>query len=136
MNFVFGIFTLNGELNFSVQSDTAITQDPERIQQLFLTSLENIQHLTLGTSAVTVPQQRSDSEPLVSMSQEAGGPEAAEAAEEFAERLDEFADTAAAVAGPLDEAADAITDPLDDAAASVGEIVSRLVSREGNESSA
>lgn len=39
MNLSFGIFTLNGELNFSVHSDRAITEDPERILDHFLASI-------------------------------------------------------------------------------------------------
>ncbi len=42
MNLSFGIFTLNGELNFSVHTDTAITQDPERILDFFLESVEEL----------------------------------------------------------------------------------------------
>ncbi len=43
MNLSFGIYTLNGELNFAVHSDTGITQDPERILDLFLESIEELQ---------------------------------------------------------------------------------------------
>jgi WS/DGAT/MGAT family acyltransferase len=42
MNLSFGIFSLNGELNFSVHSDTGITKDPERILDLFLESVEEL----------------------------------------------------------------------------------------------
>ncbi len=42
MNLSFGIFTLNGELNFSVHSDAGITDDPERILELFLESIEEL----------------------------------------------------------------------------------------------
>ncbi len=48
MNLVFGIFSLNGELNFAVQSDTGITTDPERILDLFVQSVRTIEELTLG----------------------------------------------------------------------------------------
>lgn len=43
MNLSFGIFSLAGELNFSVHSDAAITDDPERILQLFLDSVRAIE---------------------------------------------------------------------------------------------
>lgn len=43
MNLSFGIYTLNGELNFSVHSDTGITEDPERILDFFLESIEELQ---------------------------------------------------------------------------------------------
>lgn len=48
MNFVFGIFSLNGELNFAVQSDTGITTDPERILDLFVESLAKVQEVALN----------------------------------------------------------------------------------------
>ncbi len=43
MNLSFGIYTLNGKLNFSVHSDTGITEDPERILDFFLESIEELQ---------------------------------------------------------------------------------------------
>ncbi|MBK6763959.1 MAG: DUF1298 domain-containing protein [Micrococcales bacterium] len=43
MNLSFGIYTLNGRLNFSVHSDTGITEDPERILDFFLESIEELQ---------------------------------------------------------------------------------------------
>lgn len=43
MNLSFGIFSLAGQLNFSVHSDEAITPDPERILDLFLESVRGIQ---------------------------------------------------------------------------------------------
>lgn len=46
MNLSFGIFSLAGELNFSVHSDTAITSDPERIRDLFEESARRIVELT------------------------------------------------------------------------------------------
>ncbi|MEI2785751.1 MAG: wax ester/triacylglycerol synthase family O-acyltransferase [Candidatus Nanopelagicales bacterium] len=42
MNLSFGIFSLDGQLNFSVHSDTGITDDPERILELFLESIEGL----------------------------------------------------------------------------------------------
>jgi len=42
MNLSFGIYTLNGMLNFSVHSDTGITEDPERILDFFLESIEEL----------------------------------------------------------------------------------------------
>jgi WS/DGAT/MGAT family acyltransferase len=42
MNLSFGIYSLNGELNFSVHSDTGITDDPERILDFFLESIEGL----------------------------------------------------------------------------------------------
>lgn len=41
-NLSFGIFTLNGELNFSVHCDVAITPDPERILAHFLTAVNTL----------------------------------------------------------------------------------------------
>ena len=43
MNLSFGIYTLNGELNFSVHSDTGITADPERILDFFMESIEELE---------------------------------------------------------------------------------------------
>lgn len=43
MNLSFGIYSLNGELNFSVHSDVAITPDPERIVELFEDSVGILQ---------------------------------------------------------------------------------------------
>lgn len=40
MNLSFGIFSLNGEINFAVHSDEGITADPERILDHFLTSVD------------------------------------------------------------------------------------------------
>lgn len=45
MNLSFGIFSLAGELNFSVHSDAAITPDPERIRDLFEESVRRIVEL-------------------------------------------------------------------------------------------
>jgi WS/DGAT/MGAT family acyltransferase len=42
MNLSFGIYSLNGQLNFSVHSDTGITDDPERILDLFLESIDEL----------------------------------------------------------------------------------------------
>ncbi len=42
MNLSFGIYSLNGQLNFSVHSDTGITDDPERILHFFLESIEEL----------------------------------------------------------------------------------------------
>jgi hypothetical protein len=42
MNLSFGIYSLNGQLNFSVHSDTGITDDPERILDLFLESIDDL----------------------------------------------------------------------------------------------
>ena len=42
MNLSFGIYSLNGQLNFSVHSDTGITDDPERILHFFLESVEEL----------------------------------------------------------------------------------------------
>lgn len=42
MNLSFGIFTLDGKLNFSVHSDTGITEDPERMLDLFLESIDEL----------------------------------------------------------------------------------------------
>jgi diacylglycerol O-acyltransferase len=39
MNVCFGIFSLNGEINFAVSSDTALTPDPERLLDGFVASL-------------------------------------------------------------------------------------------------
>ena len=44
MNLNIAIFTMNDMLNMAIQSDTAITPDPERIIELVLDSLEAIQH--------------------------------------------------------------------------------------------
>jgi diacylglycerol O-acyltransferase len=46
MNLSFGIFSLNGEVNFAVHSDAALTPDPDEIVRLFRESL-----LTLQTRA-------------------------------------------------------------------------------------
>jgi len=43
MNLSFGIFSLNGEINFAVHSDTALTPDPERILDHFLSSVSALQ---------------------------------------------------------------------------------------------
>lgn len=40
MNLSFGIFSLNGELNFSINADEGITDDPDRIIELFLETVE------------------------------------------------------------------------------------------------
>ncbi len=45
MNLSFGIFTLDGELNFSVHSDAAITEDPKRIEELFVESVLELQEV-------------------------------------------------------------------------------------------
>ncbi len=50
MNLSFGIFSLNGSLNFSVHSDVGITQDPERILDHFLESVQILQ-TAAGVSA-------------------------------------------------------------------------------------
>lgn len=42
MNLSFGIFTLDGELNFAVHSDANITPDPEVISRLFVESLDEL----------------------------------------------------------------------------------------------
>jgi diacylglycerol O-acyltransferase len=42
MNVSFGIFSLNGELNFSITSDAAITSDPERVLDHFLTTFDEL----------------------------------------------------------------------------------------------
>ena len=47
MNLSFGIYSLNGQLNFSVHSDTGITDDPERILDHFLESIEELRELVL-----------------------------------------------------------------------------------------
>ncbi|HRY09063.1 MAG TPA: wax ester/triacylglycerol synthase family O-acyltransferase [Candidatus Nanopelagicales bacterium] len=47
MNLSFGIYSLNGQLNFSVHSDTGITDDPERILDFFLESIEELRELVL-----------------------------------------------------------------------------------------
>jgi WS/DGAT/MGAT family acyltransferase len=51
MNLSFGIFTLNNELNFSVHSDTGITDDPQRILQLFQDSIEQLKAEVLDAGA-------------------------------------------------------------------------------------
>ncbi len=47
MNLSFGIYSLNGQLNFSVHSDTGITDDPERILDHFLESIDELRELVL-----------------------------------------------------------------------------------------
>jgi WS/DGAT/MGAT family acyltransferase len=42
MNMSFGLFSLNNEINFAVHSDVGITDDPERILDLFLDSIEQL----------------------------------------------------------------------------------------------
>ena len=39
MNLSFGIFSLNGQINFAIHSDTAVTADPERILDHFVESV-------------------------------------------------------------------------------------------------
>ncbi len=46
MNLSFGIFTLNGELNFAVHSDVALTPDPERILDHFLATIDDLKAAT------------------------------------------------------------------------------------------
>lgn len=100
MNFVFGIFSLNGELNFAVQSDTGITTDPESILDHFLDSVATIQHLTLGATAPQVPRPRVQEDE--SMAAEVGAQRAADAADTLAERLDEAAGLAEAIGRPVE----------------------------------
>ncbi|MEZ5184180.1 MAG: wax ester/triacylglycerol synthase family O-acyltransferase [Candidatus Nanopelagicales bacterium] len=52
MNLSFGIFSLNNELNFSVHSDTGITDDPERILELFLDSIAELKAEVLDAGVV------------------------------------------------------------------------------------
>ncbi len=42
MNLCVGIFSLNGEINFAVSTDTAITPDPERIVELFPAAVQTL----------------------------------------------------------------------------------------------
>ena len=46
MNLSFGIFTLDGQLNFAVHSDANITPNPELITQLFVESLNELVQLS------------------------------------------------------------------------------------------
>lgn len=48
MNLSFGIFTLNGEINYAVHSDAAITPDPEEIVRLFAASVDTLVRLSGG----------------------------------------------------------------------------------------
>ena len=50
MNLSFGIYTLDGMLNFAVHSDTGITDDPERILHFFLESIEDLKAEVLETA--------------------------------------------------------------------------------------
>ena len=50
MNLSFGIYTLDGMLNFAVHSDTGITDDPERILHFFLESIEDPKSEVLETA--------------------------------------------------------------------------------------
>lgn len=100
MNFVFGIFSLNGELNFAVQSDTGITTDPESILDHFLDSVATIQELTLGAASAQVPRPRVQEEE--SMAAEVGAQRAADAADTVAERLDAAAGFAEAIGRPVE----------------------------------
>jgi diacylglycerol O-acyltransferase len=43
MNLSFGIFTLNGEVNYAVHSDAALTPDPGEIVRLFGESVRAVQ---------------------------------------------------------------------------------------------
>ncbi len=45
MNLCLGIFSLNGEVNFAVSSDTAITPDPEAITALFVPAVQELMDL-------------------------------------------------------------------------------------------
>lgn len=53
MNMSFGIFSLNGELNFAVHSDTALTPDPERVAELFLEAVDKLKQAT----GVGIPEE-------------------------------------------------------------------------------